>query len=150
MLSNADCARLGKLGRYRPDRHTYSPPAERPRDAFPPHDGRGLKDELSCHPSAHLLGKYSRHPRDAPAEGSYTQFLTTVAGGLIGIQGILTILRDRTTSRGDFIFFVDRLSTYLVEKAMEQLPKKPKTVITPIGTEYEGKALASNVRTFAP
>ncbi|KAF7799783.1 hypothetical protein EIP86_011025 [Pleurotus ostreatoroseus] len=61
------------------------------------------------------------------------------------IKGILTILRDRTTSRGDFIFFVDRLSTYLIEKAVEQLPSKPKSVVTPIDEAYEGKTLAANL-----
>ena len=60
-------------------------------------------------------------------------------------QGILTKLRDRTTSRGDFIFFVDRLATYLVEKAMEQLPTKTKTVTTPVEVQYVGKELDVNV-----
>lgn len=63
----------------------------------------------------------------------------------IVLQGILTKLRDRTTKRSDFIFFVDRLATYLVEKGMEQLPSKPKTVVTPVGAEYVGKELDANV-----
>ncbi|KAJ3537673.1 hypothetical protein NM688_g6646 [Phlebia brevispora] len=57
------------------------------------------------------------------------------------LKGILTKLRDRTTRRGDFIFFVDRLATTLVERAIEQLPCSPKTVITPLEVEYEGKVL---------
>ena len=54
-------------------------------------------------------------------------------------------MRDRTTSRADFIFFVDRLATFLIEKAMEKLPSKPKNVITPVGVEYNGRELDAQV-----
>ena len=54
-------------------------------------------------------------------------------------QGILTILRDAETNRGDFIFFTDRLATLLVEKATELLPYRAKSVITPVGVEAHGK-----------
>ncbi|KAI0734182.1 armadillo/beta-catenin/plakoglobin [Fomitopsis betulina] len=55
------------------------------------------------------------------------------------VKGILTILRDAQTNRGDFIFFTDRLATLLVEKATEELPFRAKTVITPVGVEAHGK-----------
>ena len=60
-------------------------------------------------------------------------------------QGIMTILRDRTTSREDFIFFTDRLATLLVEKAMELLPHVVQEVITPVEAKYVGKKLEVNV-----
>lgn len=60
-------------------------------------------------------------------------------------QGIYTILRDQTTSRQDFIFSVDRLATFLVEKAMELLPYRNKIVTTPTDTETSGKELDVNV-----
>jgi len=53
-------------------------------------------------------------------------------------QGIMTILRDRTTERGDFIFYADRLSTLIVEKALELLPYRPMTVKTLTGASYKG------------
>lgn len=56
-------------------------------------------------------------------------------------QGIFTILRDKTTSRQDFVFFTDRLSTLLVEYALELLPHAPKTVVTPVGVESHGQKL---------
>lgn len=56
-------------------------------------------------------------------------------------QGIYTILRDETTPRQDFIFFVDRLATFLVEKAMELLPYRTKVIITPTEAETSGKEL---------
>ncbi|KAF5343201.1 hypothetical protein D9756_011556, partial [Leucocoprinus leucothites] len=57
------------------------------------------------------------------------------------MKGILTILRDKNRSRQDFIFFVDRLSTLLIEHALQHLPYLPSTVVTPIGVESPGKKL---------
>lgn len=54
-------------------------------------------------------------------------------------QGILTILRNKETDRQDFIFFVDRLSTVLSEKALEYLPFRPKDVVTPVEVVSHGK-----------
>ena len=62
------------------------------------------------------------------------------------LQGIYSILRNKETSRSDFIFFVDRLATFISEKALEHLPYKPKTVVTPVGVEYHGKELDAKVR----
>jgi uridine kinase len=56
-------------------------------------------------------------------------------------QGIYTVLRDRTSSRQDFIFFTDRLATLLVERAMEKLPYREVTLETPIGVQTKGKAI---------
>jgi uridine kinase len=53
-------------------------------------------------------------------------------------QGIMTILRDRETERGDFIFYADRLSTLIVEKALTLLPHRPISVRTPVGVSYTG------------
>ncbi|KAG5643016.1 hypothetical protein DXG03_001754 [Asterophora parasitica] len=62
------------------------------------------------------------------------------------LEGIFTILRSRTTSKQDFVFFVDRLSALLVEHALEYLPHAPKTVTTPIGTVSYGQLLdAKNI-----
>ncbi|OCH86072.1 armadillo/beta-catenin/plakoglobin [Obba rivulosa] len=59
------------------------------------------------------------------------------------LKGILTKLRDRTTKRGDFIFFTDRLSTFLAEKATEFLPYKPRSVVTQVDATYNGKEIAA-------
>ncbi len=62
------------------------------------------------------------------------------------IRGIYTILRSTDTSKQDFIFFVDRLSTILVEHAMQHLPFAPKTVMTPIGVLSHGTEIDTKVR----
>ncbi|QRV75143.1 uridine kinase [Ceratobasidium sp. AG-Ba] len=55
------------------------------------------------------------------------------------LRGIYTILRDKDTSREDFIFYADRLATLICEKAMEVLPFKEVTVTTPTGAIADGK-----------
>ncbi|EAU85440.1 uridine/cytidine kinase [Coprinopsis cinerea okayama7 len=59
------------------------------------------------------------------------------------IEGIFTILRDKDSSRQDFVFFADRLATLLVEHALQFLPYTPKTVVTPVGAEYDGQKQAA-------
>ncbi|KAH9037867.1 armadillo/beta-catenin/plakoglobin [Lactarius pseudohatsudake] len=57
------------------------------------------------------------------------------------LKGIYTVLRDRTSTRQDFIFFTDRLATLLVERAMEKLPYREVAVETPVGEQCKGKAI---------
>ena len=66
----------------------------------------------------------------------------------VTFQGIYTLLRDATTKRQDFIFFVDRLATILVEKAMEQLPYRTTIVETPVGETSVGKVIDTEVRSL--
>ncbi|CAD5124492.1 DgyrCDS12772 [Dimorphilus gyrociliatus] len=54
------------------------------------------------------------------------------------IKELQTILRDKTTSRNEFIFSADRLIRLVVEEGLNQLPYSPSTVQTPTGSEYEG------------
>ncbi len=74
---------------------------------------------------------------------------TPVAGGLnySGVHvlprtnqiiGLHSIIRDKNTSREDFIFYSDRLIRLLIEEGLSLLPFKEKTVITPTGSEYKG------------
>ena len=144
----ADRPRIRQLRRYRPHRYSYPPSTEGPNSAVPTYNGKRLKTQQPRHSSSYIVAQHHRHSTDITNQGSWAQRLIGLACAFSKLQGILTILRDRTTSRGDFIFFVDRLSTYLIEKAVEQLPSKPKSVVTPIDEAYEGKTLAANVRTF--
>ncbi|KAG9047342.1 Uridine kinase [Tulasnella sp. UAMH 9824] len=59
------------------------------------------------------------------------------------LKGVLTMLRDKDTARGDFIFQTDRLATIVIEKAMELIPFKPVSVETPVGVVAEGKVIAA-------
>ncbi|KXN84721.1 Uridine-cytidine kinase-like 1 [Leucoagaricus sp. SymC.cos] len=62
------------------------------------------------------------------------------------LKGILTILRDKSCSRQDFIFFVDRLSTLLVEHALAHLPYLPRSHICGVCIQRSGGALERGFR----
>lgn len=47
------------------------------------------------------------------------------------LEALYTIIRDRNTSRGDFLFYSDRIIRLLVEEGLNHLPVVPKTVETP-------------------
>uniref|UniRef100_A0A6I8PPY8 Uracil phosphoribosyltransferase homolog n=1 Tax=Ornithorhynchus anatinus TaxID=9258 RepID=A0A6I8PPY8_ORNAN len=54
------------------------------------------------------------------------------------IRELQTIIRDKTASRGDFMFSADRLIRLVVEEGLNQLPYTECTVTTPTGYKYEG------------
>nr|VWP01327.1 Chitinase (EC [Ganoderma boninense] len=47
------------------------------------------------------------------------------------LEALYTIIRDKETTRGDFLFYSDRIIRLLVEEGLNHLPVLPKTVITP-------------------
>ncbi|GHJ87771.1 hypothetical protein NliqN6_4173 [Naganishia liquefaciens] len=59
------------------------------------------------------------------------------------LRGILTILRNKDTDRSTFIFYADRLSSLVVERSLQLLPYKEKTVITPVGLEACGQEMVA-------
>ncbi|CAG8652793.1 16182_t:CDS:2, partial [Dentiscutata heterogama] len=54
------------------------------------------------------------------------------------LEALLTIIRDKDTNRGDFIFYSDRIIRLLVEEGLNHLPVVEKKVITPTGSEFNG------------
>jgi uridine kinase len=60
----------------------------------------------------------------------------------------MTILRDRNTERGDFIFYADRLSTLIVEKALSFIPYQSKEITTPLSLPYQGVEARDKVSTI--
>jgi uracil phosphoribosyltransferase len=54
------------------------------------------------------------------------------------LEALYTIIRDKDTSRGDFIFYTDRIIRLLVEEGLNHLPVITKTVETPTGATYNG------------
>nr|XP_033818710.1 uridine-cytidine kinase-like 1 isoform X1 [Geotrypetes seraphini]XP_033818711.1 uridine-cytidine kinase-like 1 isoform X1 [Geotrypetes seraphini]XP_033818712.1 uridine-cytidine kinase-like 1 isoform X1 [Geotrypetes seraphini]XP_033818714.1 uridine-cytidine kinase-like 1 isoform X1 [Geotrypetes seraphini]XP_033818715.1 uridine-cytidine kinase-like 1 isoform X1 [Geotrypetes seraphini] len=55
------------------------------------------------------------------------------------VQGMHTIIRNKETSRDEFIFYSKRLMRLLIEHAMSFLPFRNCTVQTPQGQDYEGR-----------
>ncbi|KAL2070440.1 hypothetical protein VTL71DRAFT_13466, partial [Oculimacula yallundae] len=54
------------------------------------------------------------------------------------LRGMNTIIQDVDTSTEDFIFYFDRLSSLLVEHAMNKIYFKEKIIETPTGNKYRG------------
>jgi uracil phosphoribosyltransferase len=47
------------------------------------------------------------------------------------LEALYTIIRDKETSRGDFLFYSDRIIRLLVEEGLNHLPVVSKVVETP-------------------
>ncbi|KAI0049770.1 armadillo/beta-catenin/plakoglobin [Auriscalpium vulgare] len=90
--------------------------------------------------AANLKRSLSQGPARKP---SLEELDITILDQTPQLKGIYTVLRDRTASRQDFIFFVDRLATLVIEKAMEKLPYVDKKIVTPVGVETTGKVLGA-------
>eukprot|EP01095_Lingulamoeba_sp_RSL-Kostka_P009064 TRINITY_DN30_c1_g2_i1.p1 TRINITY_DN30_c1_g2~~TRINITY_DN30_c1_g2_i1.p1 ORF type:complete len:246 (-),score=78.14 TRINITY_DN30_c1_g2_i1:155-892(-) len=61
------------------------------------------------------------------------------------LKGLLTIIRDKTTPRDQFIFYSNRLIRLLIEEGLSYLPFEEKTIITPTGSEYKGVQFSSKI-----
>ncbi|XP_055381979.1 uridine-cytidine kinase-like 1 isoform X2 [Condylostylus longicornis] len=58
------------------------------------------------------------------------------------IKGLHTFIRNKNTSRDEFIFYSKRLIRLVIEYALSLFPFKDTTVETPQGVQYQGKRLA--------
>ncbi|XP_055366066.1 uridine-cytidine kinase-like 1a isoform X3 [Betta splendens] len=56
------------------------------------------------------------------------------------VRGLHTIIRNKETSRDEFIFYSKRLMRLLIEHALTFLPSQLCVVQTPQGHEYEGRS----------
>ncbi|KAK7459644.1 Uracil phosphoribosyltransferase, synthesizes UMP from uracil [Stygiomarasmius scandens] len=54
------------------------------------------------------------------------------------LEALYTIIRNKETSRGDFLFYSDRIIRLLVEEGLNHLPVIKKSVVTPTGSTYDG------------
>uniref|UniRef100_D3TQX5 Uracil phosphoribosyltransferase homolog n=2 Tax=Glossina TaxID=44049 RepID=D3TQX5_GLOMM len=54
------------------------------------------------------------------------------------VAELLTIIRDKNTTRSDFKFYADRLIRLVIEESLNQLPYSDCSVETPTGAIYEG------------
>ncbi|KAG8144339.1 hypothetical protein E2320_012864 [Naja naja] len=74
-------------------------------------------------------------PHEWPGSGSAQLKLLPMNDQIRELQ---TIIRDKTASRGDFVFSADRLIRLVVEEGLNRLPYTECTVTTPTGYKYEG------------
>lgn len=74
-------------------------------------------------------------------QGQPLPLTLSVLGCTPQVLGMHTIIRNRETSRDEFIFYSKRLMRLLIEHALSFLPLEPISVETPQGGVYEGKRL---------
>ncbi|XP_048666540.1 uridine-cytidine kinase-like 1 isoform X1 [Marmota marmota marmota] len=98
----------------------------RPQD--PPTQRRELRWDMAALASAHQC-----HP--------LPQTLS-VLKSTPQVRGMHTIIRDRETSRDEFIFYSKRLMRLLIEHALSFLPFQDCVVQTPQGQDYAGRCYA--------
>eukprot|EP01064_Diplonema_japonicum_P023753 TRINITY_DN34171_c0_g1_i1.p1 TRINITY_DN34171_c0_g1~~TRINITY_DN34171_c0_g1_i1.p1 ORF type:complete len:268 (+),score=89.02 TRINITY_DN34171_c0_g1_i1:24-806(+) len=61
------------------------------------------------------------------------------------MKAIHTIIRDKNTSRQDFVFFSDRLMRVLIEEALSFVPFKRSEVVTPTNEKYDGLGFTAKI-----
>ncbi|KAK4203666.1 putative uracil phosphoribosyltransferase [Triangularia verruculosa] len=58
---------------------------------------------------------------------------------------LLSIIRNHTTARGDFVFYSNRIIRLLVEEGLNHLPTVSHTVTTPVGRPYDGLSFQGKI-----
>ncbi|KAF6001323.1 hypothetical protein F1559_003208 [Cyanidiococcus yangmingshanensis] len=56
------------------------------------------------------------------------------------LVALYTVIRDSRTSRGEFVFYADRVIRLLLEHALNHIPLTPRTVLTRLGAKFVGLA----------
>ena len=75
-----------------------------------------------------MVGQHSPTSQATPASLPPSVFTLPQTAQL---EALYTIIRDKDTSRGDFLFYSDRIIRLLVEEGLNHLPVVPKSVTTP-------------------
>ncbi len=95
------------------------------------HIQRTLKEKSQRHQDE--LRRLGEHTEDEALSSNVLVLPTTPQ-----IKGVNTILQDPMTDEVDFIFVFDRLSSLLVERALENQQFTSSVVTTPQGSQYNG------------
>ncbi|KAF7312252.1 Uridine kinase [Mycena indigotica] len=141
----------------KPAYDNYVLPSQRHADIIVPGSNNQVAIELICTHIQRKLHERANHFRPKMAiphlyqspsgkkfpESTLEELQLTVMPKTRQLEGIFTILRSKTSSRQDFIFFVDRLSTILVEHALQFLPYADKSVITPTEASFAGTTMSA-------
>ncbi len=61
------------------------------------------------------------------------------------LRVLYTIIRDKETKRGDFIFYSDRIMRLLIEEGLNLLPIRDTIVTTPTDADYKGSLFEGRI-----
>ncbi|KAL8723554.1 MAG: hypothetical protein Q9225_000189 [Loekoesia sp. 1 TL-2023] len=106
-------------------------------------DNRVAIDMVVKHIQLLLVKKSRKHQEDLKRLGKEVEDEPLSPNVLLlkqtkQIVAITTILQNPSTDDVDFVFYFDRLTTLLVERALDNLRFASKTVQTPQGSHYQG------------
>ncbi|KAL8709970.1 MAG: hypothetical protein Q9220_005421 [cf. Caloplaca sp. 1 TL-2023] len=106
-------------------------------------DNRVAIDMVVKHIQLLLVKKSRKHQEDLKRLGHQVEDEPLSANVLLlkqtkQIVAMNTILQSPSTDDVDFVFYFDRLTTLLVERALENLHFSTKTVQSPQGSQYQG------------
>ncbi|KAL8950652.1 MAG: hypothetical protein Q9222_003336 [Ikaeria aurantiellina] len=106
-------------------------------------DNRVAIDMVVKHIQLLLVKKSRKHQEDLKRLGQQVEDEPLSTNVLLlkqtkQIVAISTILQDSATDDVEFVFYFDRLTTLLVERALENLRFSSKTVQSPQGIRYRG------------
>jgi uridine kinase len=116
---------------------------------------RGMQNKMAIamivNQTRHLLkGKSRRHNADLAMLGKQVEEEPLSANITLmqktpQLRGVATILRNINTSHVDFVFYMDRLTSLLVEKALDCHSFNPVKIKTPQNYAYRGLESAGTV-----
>lgn len=109
-------------------------------------DNRVAIDMVVKHIQLLLVKKSRKHQEDLKRLGQQVEDEPLSSNVLLlksttQIVGMTTILLNPLTDDVDFNFYFDRMTTLLVERALDNLPFSARTVQTPQGSKYHGLEL---------
>ncbi|KAL8640037.1 MAG: hypothetical protein Q9228_002995 [Teloschistes exilis] len=129
----------------KPNFQRYVHPQREKADIIVPRgiDNRVAIDMVVKHIQLLLVKKSRKHQEDLKKLGQQVEDEPLSPNVLLlkpttQIVGMTTILQNPLTDDVDFNFYFDRITTLLVERALDNLPYNAKAVQTPQGSEYHG------------
>jgi len=137
----------------KPSNENYVHKQAQKADIVIPHGPLNTKaiDVVAKHISLNLAEKSAQHMLDLNALVQEIDSETNLPPNIIilnqqnQLRAMTTIIRDQDTEREDFIFYLERASSLVLESALNELPYSPKKVETPAGYKYEGLEVATKV-----
>ncbi|KAL8690180.1 MAG: hypothetical protein Q9218_004313 [Villophora microphyllina] len=129
----------------KPNFQRYVHPQRENADIIVPRgmDNRVAIDMVVKHIQLLLVKKSRKHQEDLKRLGQEVEDEPLAPNVLLlkqtkQIMGMSTILQNPLTDDVDFNFYFNRMTTLLVERALNNLPYDAKIVQTPQGSEYQG------------
>lgn len=61
------------------------------------------------------------------------------------LRAMMTIIRNKQTTKEEFVFYADRVIRLLVEESLNELPFERTSILTPLNREYRGVSFSHKI-----